>query len=57
MNKPPELDKEVLPAEWANQPVFSASQLNITPSRTAVDILHDMREGRVSEMTPDQAGY
>jgi hypothetical protein len=57
MNQPPEFDKEVIPAEWAELPVFSASQLRVTPPRTAADIQHDIREGRVSEMTPGLAGY
>jgi hypothetical protein len=50
-------DKERIPAEWADLPVFSASELRITPPRTAADIQRDIREGRVSEMTPGQAGY
>lgn len=49
-------DKEVVPAEWASKPVFSAEQLRITPKRTAEDIRRDIAEGRVAEMTPDQAG-
>lgn len=52
----PEEDKEVIPAEWADKPVFSAEQLLITPKRTAEDIRRDIAEGRVAEMTPGQAG-
>ena len=49
-------DKEVVPAEWSNKPIFSAEQLRITPKRTAEDIQRAVAEGRVAEMTPDQAG-
>lgn len=52
MNQPPEFDKDTIPEDWENLPVFSASQLRITPPRTAEDIRYDMCEGRVSEMTP-----
>lgn len=52
----PQEDKEVVPAEWANKPVFSAEQLQITPRRTTEDIRRAAAEGRVAEMTPDQAG-
>lgn len=53
-----ELDaqKEVIPASDAGKPVFSASQLKITPPRTADDIRRSMAEGRFAEMTPDLAG-
>lgn len=57
MSQAPESDKEAMPPEWAALPVFSASKLRITLPRTAEDIRYDIREGRVSEMTPDQAGY
>jgi hypothetical protein len=57
MEEKPDFDKEAIPASDGDKPVFSASQLRITPPRTAEDIRHDIREGRVSQMTPDQAGY
>ena len=57
MNQPPEFDKETIPADWEGVPVFSALQLRVTPRRTVADILHDIREGRVSEMTRGLAGY
>jgi hypothetical protein len=50
-------NKEVVPEADRDKPIFSASQLRIRPPRTAEDIRHDVREGRVSEMTPGQAGY
>jgi hypothetical protein len=49
-------DKEVVPEAWAALPVFSASQLRVTPKRTAEDIRRDLAERRFAEMTPDQAG-
>jgi hypothetical protein len=36
---------------------FSLSQLVPTPSRTQDDILRLIRQGRLAEMTPHQAGY
>ncbi|MBG6223445.1 hypothetical protein H4V96_004215 [Janthinobacterium sp. CG_23.4] len=33
MNQPPEFDKETIPADWKDLPVFSASQLRVTPPR------------------------
>lgn len=36
---------------------FSLSQLEPTPPRTQDDIRRLMRQGRVAEMTPHQAGY
>jgi hypothetical protein len=57
MDNPPEFDKEIVPDADLHKPVFSASKLRITPPRTAEDIRRDIKDGRVSEMTPDQAGY
>jgi hypothetical protein len=49
--------KEFVPASDAVKPIFSASQLRVTPPRTAEDIRRDLRDGRFAEMTPGQAGY
>lgn len=39
------------------KPVFYASSLSITPSRTPEQIRRLIAEGRIAEMTPGQAGY
>jgi hypothetical protein len=39
------------------KPIFSASQLRITPPRTPEQIRRLMAEGRFAEITPRQAGY
>jgi hypothetical protein len=49
-------NKETIPASEDGKPIFSASELKITPPRTVDDIRRDIREGRFAEMTPDQAG-
>jgi hypothetical protein len=49
--------KEFVPASDAVKPIFSASQLWVTPPRTAEDIRRDLRDGRFAEMTLGQAGY
>jgi hypothetical protein len=50
----PEFDKEVVPASEANKPVFSASQLSITPPQTDDDIRRLIAEGRVAEMKVEE---
>jgi len=57
MEQTSEFDKEVVPASDRDKPLFSAEQLKVMPPRTAGDMRRDIREGRFSEMTPDQAGY
>lgn len=57
MTPPPKFDKERIPEDWKELPVLSASTLRVTPLRTVEDIMHDIGEGRVSEMTPGLAGY
>ena len=52
----PRADNELVPASDAAKPLFSASQLRVTPHRTAEDIQRDIRDGRFAEMTPGQAG-
>ena len=54
---PAQFDKERIPEDWKELPVLSASALRVTAPRTVEDIRHDIREGRVSEMTPGLAGY
>ena len=49
-------DKETIPEADRDKEVFSASQLNETPPRTPEDVRHDVRAGRLAEMTPSQAG-
>lgn|GEM_PF-993273 len=49
-------DKETVPAEDAEKPTLSTSQLNETPPRTQEDVRRDVRNGRFAEMTLDQAG-
>lgn len=48
---------EVREIPYDELPIFSASQLRITPPRTPEDIRRAMSEGRFAEMTPHQAGY
>lgn len=50
------VSKEVVPASEAQKPVFSTSDLAITPAPTADDIRRSIAEGRIAEMTPDLAG-
>lgn len=52
----PRADNELVPASDAAKPLFSASQLRVTPHRTAEDIQRDIRDERFAEMTPGQAG-
>lgn len=54
--KESDAQKEVIPATEASKPIFSASELKITPQRTVADIRRSMAEGRIAEMTPDLAG-
>jgi len=48
-------DKESVSAEDVNKPIFSASQLGETLTRTPEDVRRDVRDGRFAEMTPEQA--
>lgn len=52
-----ELQDEAEPASHSDKkPVFSLSQLRITPPQTPEDIRRAMAEGRFAEMTLRQAG-
>lgn len=52
----PGFDKEVVPASEAHKPVFSTSNLAISPPQTDDDIRRLLAEGRFAEMTPEMAG-